>query len=332
VSGISVKLKTMRASRLLTVLLLLQNRGRMTAEELAEELEVSVRTVYRDIDALSASGVPVYADRGRTGGYRLVDGYRTRLTGMTEEEAQSLSLAGLPVAAAELGLGTVLAAAQLKLYAALPSELRDRAGRVAERFYLDVPGWHRGIESLPTLSAVADAVWSSRRIRIRYERWGQRVVERDVEPLGLILKAGNWYLAGRCEGTDRTYRISRVLELTDLGEVFERPAGFDLARYWQEWSEQFERRMFPRVAVVRLSPRAQALVPFYAGSVGARALRECRNEPDADGWLTVELPVEPGEPAIGELLRFGPHLEVLEPADLRAELAEAIEEMSAIYG
>ncbi|MFF1607076.1 helix-turn-helix transcriptional regulator [Amycolatopsis sp. NPDC058278] len=322
----------MRASRLLSVLLLLQNRGRMTAEELAEELEVSVRTVYRDIDALSASGVPVYADRGRTGGYRLVDGYRTRLTGMTEEEAQSLSLAGLPVAAAELGLGTVLAAAQLKLYAALPAELRDRAGRVAERFYLDVPGWHRGIESLPTLSAIADAVWSSHRIRIRYERWGQRVVERELEPLGLILKAGNWYLAGRCDGTDRTYRISRVLELTDLGEVFERPAGFDLARYWQEWSEQFERRMYPRVAVVRLSPRAQALVPFYAGSVGARALRECRNEPDADGWLTVELPVEPGEPAIGELLRFGPHLEVLAPADLRAELAEAIEEMGAFYG
>ncbi|MEU0534581.1 helix-turn-helix transcriptional regulator [Amycolatopsis tolypomycina] len=322
----------MRASRLLSVLLLLQNRGRMTAEELAEELEVSVRTVYRDIDALSASGVPVYADRGRTGGYRLVDGYRTRLTGMTEEEAQSLSLAGLPVAAAELGLGTVLAAAQLKLYAALPAELRDRAGRVAERFYLDVPGWHRGIESLPALSAIADAVWSSRRIRIRYERWGQRVVERDLEPLGLILKAGNWYLAGRCDGTDRTYRVSRVLELTDLGEVFERPAGFDLARYWQEWSEQFERRMYPRVAVVRLSPRAQALVPFYGGSVGARALRDCPNEPDADGWLTVELPVEPGEPAIGELLRFGPHLEVLEPADLRAELAEAIEEMGAFYG
>jgi predicted DNA-binding transcriptional regulator YafY len=251
---------------------------------------------------------------------------------MTEEEAQSLSLAGLPVAAAELGLGTVLAAAQLKLYAALPAELRDRAGRVAERFYLDVPGWHRGIESLPALSAIADAVWSSHRIRIRYERWGQRVVERELEPLGLILKAGNWYLAGRCDGTDRTYRISRVLELTDLGEVFERPAGFDLARYWQEWSEQFERRMYPRVAVVRLSPRAQALVPFYAGSVGARALRECRNEPDADGWLTVELPVEPGEPAIGELLRFGPHLEVLAPADLRAELAEAIEEMGAFYG
>src|SRR5207302_9497970 len=145
----------MRASRLLSVLLLLQNRGRMTAEDLAAELEVSVRTVYRDIEALSAAGVPVYADRGRTGGYRLVDGYRTRLTGLTAEEAQALSLAGLPVAAAELGLGTVLAAAQLKLYAALPEELRSRAGKMAERFLLDIPGWFRGVESLPRLAGLA---------------------------------------------------------------------------------------------------------------------------------------------------------------------------------
>ncbi|MBB4686021.1 helix-turn-helix transcriptional regulator [Amycolatopsis jiangsuensis] len=325
----------MRAGRLLTALLLLQNRGRMTAEELAAELEVSVRTVYRDIEALSASGVPVYADRGRNGGYQLVAGYRTRLTGLTEEEAQSLSLAGLPSAAAELGLGTVLAAAQLKLSAALPPELRGRAGRIAERFHLDVPGWHRGIESLPVLSAVADAVWSARRIRVRYERWGPSEVERTLEPLGLVLKAGNWYLAARCAGADRTYRISRIRELTELGGHFERPADFDLARYWQEWSERFERRMYPRTATVRLSPRAQALVPFYAGSVGARALREALDagaEPDAEGWLTIGLPVEPGEPAIGELLRFGPHLEVLAPAQLRAEVAGAIEEMGRIHG
>ncbi|MEC3979233.1 helix-turn-helix transcriptional regulator [Amycolatopsis sp. H20-H5] len=325
----------MRASRLLSVLLLLQNRGRMTAEELATELEVSVRTIYRDIDALSASGVPVYADRGRAGGYQLVDGYRTRLTGMTEEEAQSLSLAGLPVAAAELGLGTVLAAAQLKLYAALPEELRSRAGKVAERFYLDVPGWHRGIESPAVLSEVADAVWRSRRVRILYERWGQQRVERVLEPLGLILKAGNWYLAARSDGSDRTYRVSRVLEFSLLGETFERPAEFDLPGYWREWSEQFERRMYPRVAVVRMSPRAQALVPFYAGAIGARALREAvasGAEPDEEGWLRMELPVEPGYAAVGELLRFGAGIQLLEPADLREQLAEAIREMGTFYG
>ncbi|HVV10746.1 YafY family protein [Amycolatopsis sp.] len=322
----------MRASRLLSVLLLLQNRGRLTAEELAAELEVSVRTVYRDIEALSAAGVPVYADRGRTGGYQLVDGYRTRLTGLTEEEAQSLALTGLPGAAAELGLGTVLAAAQLKLHAALPAELRTRAGHVAERFLLDVPGWFRGIESLPNLAELARAVWHSTRVKVRYRRWDNSEVERVLDPLGLILKAGNWYVAARRDGTDRTYRVSRILELEELGETFERPAEFDLAEYWRVWSEQFERRMYPRVAVVLLSPLGRDLVPFYLGAVGARALRETRGEPDEDGWLRVELPVEPGAPALGELLRFGPELRVLEPADLRARIAGAVAKMGENYG
>jgi predicted DNA-binding transcriptional regulator YafY len=320
----------MRASRLLSVLLLLQNRGRMTADELAAELEVSVRTVYRDIDALSASGVPVYADRGRAGGFQLVDGYRTRLTGMTEEEAQSLSLAGLPLAAAELGLGTVLAAAQLKLYAALPAGLRTTARSIDERFYLDVPGWHRGIESLPILSEVAAAVWQNRRIKVRYERWDGTVAERLLEPVGVILKAGNWYLAARRDSRDRTYRISRILEL-ELAEGFERPTDFDLEDYWRGWSEQFERRMYPRIAVVRMSPRARALVPFYLGTVGARALREAA-DPDEDGWSRVELPVEPHDAALGELLRFGPDVQVLEPPELREQVAEAVRKMGLFYG
>lgn len=321
----------MRASRLLSVLLLLQNRGRMTAEELAEELEVSVRTVYRDIEALSAAGVPVYADRGRAGGYRLVAGYRTRLTGLNEEEAQALALAGVPAAAAELGLGTVLAAAQLKVLAALPEDLRARAARLAERFLLDVPGWFRGVESPPELAEIAEAVWESRRVTVRYRRWGNSEVTRTLDPLGLILKAGNWYLAARCDGTDRTYRVSRIVEWREAGEPFVRPVDFDLAVYWQEWSEQFERRLYPRVAVVRLSPLGRDLVPFHMGAVGARALRETGGEPDEDGWSMVELPVEPGRPALGQLLRFGPELQVLAPADLRAQVAEAVAKMAAGY-
>lgn len=324
----------MRAGRLLSILLLLQNRGRMTAGELAAELEVSVRTVYRDVDALSEAGVPVYADRGRAGGFQLVGGYRTRLTGLNEDEARSLALAGLPDAAAELGLGTVLGAAQLKLYAALPEELRAGAGRVAERFFLDVPGWHREVERLAHLTDVADAVWRARRLRVDYRRWDGSAVSRTLEPLGLVLKAGAWYLVARCDGSDRTYRVSRIVAMTDEGE-FARPAGFDLAEYWRTWSEGFARRLYPGTATVRLSPLGRRLVPVYLGSVGAAALEEADRagaaEADEDGWCTVRLPVEAGRPGVGELLRFGPDLEVLEPDELRAAVAEAVTTTAARY-
>jgi predicted DNA-binding transcriptional regulator YafY len=316
---------------LLSVLLLLQNRGRMTARALADELEVSVRTIYRDIDALAEAGVPIYAERGRTGSYQLIGGYRTRLTGMSEEEAQALALAGLPRAAAELGLGTVLAAAQLKLHAALPEELRTRATDVAERFLVDVPGWHRDVERVERLPEVADAVWRSRRVRVAYRRWDGSPVERVLEPLGLVLKAGRWYLAARCEGTDRTYRVSRIDTVHDLGQPFQRPRGFALDDYWGSWSEGFERRLYPRTALVRLSPLGRRLVPAYLGSVGARALRETGTEPDEHGWSRARLPVEPGAPALGELLHFGPELEVLEPADLREEVAAAAERTADHY-
>ena len=326
----------MRASRLLSVLLLLQNRGRLTAEQLAQELEVSVRTVYRDIDALSAAGVPVYAERGRSGGIQLVGGFRTRLTGLTEAEAQALALSGLPDAAAELGLGATLAAAQLKLSAALPPELRARANTVAQRFHLDVPGWFHDVESPPHLAAVADAVWNERVLRIRYVKWGRREVERTVEPLGLVLKAGQWYLVARVGNTATTYRVGRIQSVDVLGQ-FDRDrgaAGFDLAEFCSSFSEQFEQRLYPRTARVRMSKLGRALAPVYLGAVGQKAVEEAEAagaDVDAEGWQEVELPVEQGRPAIGELLRFGPEIEVLEPADLRAELAEAVRRMAAAY-
>ena len=197
----------MRASRLVTLLLLLQTRGRMTAAELARELEVSERTVHRDVEALSEAGVPVYAERGPHGGVQLVEGYRTRLTGMTADEAEALFLSGLPGPAAELGLGTVMTAAQLKVMAALPGELRARASRLVERFYLDAAGWFHGREPVPHLSTLAEAVWESRRVTITYQRGDSRV-ERALEPLGLVLKAGTWYVVAANEDQLRTYRVS----------------------------------------------------------------------------------------------------------------------------
>lgn len=321
----------MRASRLLSILLLLQTRGRLTARELAGELEVSLRTIYRDVDSLSAAGVPVYADHGPAGGYRLVDGYRTRLTGLTPDEADSLFLAGAPGPAAELGLGTVLAGAQLKLLAALPPELRARASRIRERFHLDAPGWFRDIERPPYLAEVADAVWNQRVIRVRYQRWTGEVT-RQIEPLGIVLKGGVWYVAARATRQVRTYRVSRVLDLTKLDDGFERPAGFDLSAYWQAWSDQFQRRLYGAEAVIRLSPRALELLPYFFNPVAVDAARAQAEPPDAAGWVRTSLPIESLQHAYRELLRLGADAEVLAPPELRERIAGTAKDLMEIYG
>jgi predicted DNA-binding transcriptional regulator YafY len=321
----------MRASRLISILLLLQTRGRMTAQSLADELEVSIRTVYRDVDSLSEAGVPIYGDRGPDGGYQLVDGYRTRLTGLAADEAESLFLAGMPGPAAELGLGTVLAAAQLKLMAALPPELRSRAGRIRERFHLDAPGWFQEAEQPPHLEAVADAVWNQRPLHIRYERWGAVTVERTVEPLAVVLKAGSWYLVAAVDGQTRTYRVSRLLDVQTLDGHFERPDEFDLVSYWQSWSEGFLERLYRYHAVVRLSPRALDMLPVLFSSVATRHALASADPPDADGWVRLTLPIESSMHAPIEILRFGADAEVVSPPELREEIALAARDLVALY-
>ncbi|SEL78982.1 helix-turn-helix transcriptional regulator [Nonomuraea pusilla] len=323
----------MRASRLLSLLLLLQARGRMTATELAEELEVSVRTVYRDVEALSAAGVPVYADRGPTGGYQLLDGYRTRLTGLTAEEASSLFLAALPGPAAELGLADLAANAELKVLAALPPEPRSHASRVRERFLLDVPGWYRASDDVPHLSAVADAVWEQRPLRMTYRRWGPREVERVIHPYGLVLKGGSWYLvAAPPDGDPRTYRVARILTLEALPGAFQRPEGFDLEAFWRQYAKEFRERMYTAEAVVRLAPGMDDLLAYTMGADVVAGALTAAGEPDAEGWRTLTLPVESLTHARWLLLRLGAGVEVLEPPELRALMAEAVAELGKLYG
>jgi predicted DNA-binding transcriptional regulator YafY len=322
----------MRASRLMSLLLMLQTRGRMTAQELADTLEVSVRTVYRDVDALSAAGVPVYGEPGHEGGYRLLGGFRTRLNGMTEGEAESLFLTGLPSAAADLGLGAIVTAAQLKLMAALPAELRDRAGRIAQRFHLDAPAWYRDAERTPHLPAVADAVWNNRLLRMRYFRWAEpHEVTRTVEPFGLVLKAGHWYLVGRTDGRIRTYRISRMLDLHVLEERFERPDDFDLAGHWQSYLESFDARRHQDSATVRLSPNAFNKLPDLMERAVVRAAYATAAPPDPDGWTEVTIPIESVDQAVSELLRLGAEAEVLAPAGLRERLTQTLADLTRIY-
>ena len=308
----------MRASRLVTVLLLLQARGQMTAAALAAELEVSERTIHRDVDALSASGVPVYAERGPHGGIRLVDGYRTRLTGLTGDEAEALFLAGIPGPAAELGLGTVVAAAQLKVLASLPPELRTRATRLVERFHLDAGDWFRASQPVPHLGALSDAVWTSTRISIGYQR-GEGIVERVLEPLGLVLKGGTWYVVASVEGQIRTYRVSRVVSADLTTERFERPAGFDLAAYWTESTAAYERDV-PRLDVeVRVRPDR---IERLRSAVGNAVLNAAEPLPglDPEGWLRLRLRLDWPDDAAGTLLGAGRWVEVLSPPQVRARV------------
>jgi predicted DNA-binding transcriptional regulator YafY len=305
----------------------------MTAQELADELEVSLRTIYRDVESLSAAGVPVYADRGPIGGYQLLDGYRTRLTGLTGQEAESLFLTGMPGPAAELGLGTVLAAAELKLMAALPKGLAERASRVRERFHLDVPGWFHGGDPTPFLTTVAGAVWNQRRLRVQYRRWKTPTpVTRTLDPLGLVLKAGHWYLIARSEGGDRTYRVDRVLELETLDEAFERPGDFDLAEFWRSYLDRFHRDMFSGEAVVRFSPEGMRRLLYLLTPAVIQAARENAGEPDEKGWVRTVIPIESIRHAHTELMRFGGEAEVLAPAELRACMAASARAVLEIYG
>ncbi|MFD8881683.1 helix-turn-helix transcriptional regulator [Streptomyces erythrochromogenes] len=320
----------MRADRLLSLLLLLQNRGRTTAPELAAELEVSVRTVYRDIDALGASGVPVLADRGPAGGYRLADGYRTRLTGLTDAQAGSLFLAGVPGPAQDLGLGADLAAAQLKLQAALPAQLAGRARQVQERFHLDATAWFRDADPVPHLARIAQAVWDQRVLHAHYRRW-RGEVRRELHPLGLVLKGGIWYLvAGVGDDAVRTYRVARFLAVDTAEDGFERPAGFELAAYWQDSTDRLEAALRRRTAQLRLSPRGRQLLPMQFGAAGTRALADA-GPPDADGWVQISLAVESEAVAVGDLLRLGTEAEVLGPPELRRALAETVTALADRY-
>lgn len=319
----------MRASRLLSLLLLLQTHGRLCARALAEELEVSVRTIHRDIDQLSAAGVPVYADRGRDGGFQLLDGYRTRLTGMTAAEAEALFLSGLPGPADELGLGEQMAAAQLKLLASLPTPWREGVGRIAERFHLDPVGWYQSAERVDLLPALAGAVWNPRRIRVRYESW-KAVVDRELEPLGLALKGGIWYLVARAGGKVRTYRVSAIqkLEVTERG--FTRPERFDLAAYWAEWAAEFEARLYTGKAVLKLAPEGMKRLALLPAAVAATARRTAR-APDRRGWRRVEFPIESVDHAVSEVLRLGPYAEVVSPPELRDRIAGVAAALAALY-
>ena len=321
----------MKASRLLSILMLLQARGRMTAAMLAQAMEVSQRTILRDIDQLSAAGVPLWGERGRQGGFQLREGWSTQLTGMTEPEANALLLAGLPGPATELGLGAAAASARLKMVASLPSAWREQADRVGQRLHIDPVDWYRAQDTPKFLREVADAVWHGRRLSVDYDSW-RGAARRELEPLGLVLKAGAWYLVAATVARDgvRIYRLASLRDLKTSGRSFKRPRGFDLARTWQESAARFESTLRSLQARVRVSPRGLTwLINARTQVVAAPAVATARLG-RAD-WHEVLMPIESIEQGARQLLGFGAEIEVVEPAELRTELLRQVRALVALY-
>lgn len=311
----------MRASRLLSILILLQLRPQITAPALAREFEVSVRTILRDIDELSAAGVPVYAERGRAGGFKLREGFATRLNGLLGDEAQALPLLGLPGAASELGLGSASQRLRIKLQSALPGDTAALAGRLQARLHVDPLDWYRGGEPAAHLPALAQAVLECRRVDLRYLSWkGER--RWRGEPLGLVLKGGSWYAVVRTGTRTLTLKAANIQALDVGQESFERPANFDLASWWQDSLQRFERELRPGMAVIRATAegrRRLAEQGRYAAQAVAAAVPEKPAGPAR--WARLELPIESLEQAARLVMSLAPEAQALGPPQLRAKVA-----------
>jgi predicted DNA-binding transcriptional regulator YafY len=316
----------MRADRLLSILLTLQVHQRVTARELAERLEVSERTIYRDMEALSSAGIPVLAERGSSGGWALLDDYRTDLTGLNPAEIQTLFLSAAPRLLDDLGMRQAYEAALIKLLAALPSISRRDAEYARQRIHIDPAGWFEAPENAAALPVIQDAVWQSRKLRLDYHRGDGQNVERVVDPLGLVAKGSVWYLVALIEGDIRAYRVSRVREAAILDERAARPADFDLAAYWEQSKVELKQNLPRYQAVMRMTPAALKKLR------GARYVRvEQESPPDADGWLCVRADFEIEDLARDHALRGLPEIEVLEPPALRAQVIAILERARRVY-
>lgn len=322
----------MRADRLLSILLTLQSEGKVKAGELARRLEVSPRTVYRDLDALTAAGVPVYAEPGPTGGITLMDGYRTQLTGLNRGELQTLFFGKPAALLRDLGLSGTADAALLKLHASLPAPARAGATSARGLLHIDTTGWRRQRDAVPLLPDLYDAVVGARRVQLLYAR-SDKTVTRLSDPLGLVAQGSVWYLVAVTDGETRTYRVSRLEGLEPTPETFTRPADFDLAAYWEASKKAF-RAALPRYPVtVRAEPGiAQRL---RTSGRYARVTAEDATPDDATlgkhGWVTLTMLFEVEWEACEYLLSFGPAVEVLDPLELRGQIAKLAQATAQLY-
>jgi predicted DNA-binding transcriptional regulator YafY len=317
----------MRADRLVSILLLLQVNRRTTARELAKRLEVSERTIHRDMDALCSAGVPVVAERGNGGGWGLMEAYKTNLTGLNHSEIQSLFLAKPAQLLTDLGLHQASEGALIKLLAALPSLARRDAESARQRIYIDTAGWRNSPENVSSLPVLQEAVWQERKLQFLYQRADCEPSERIVDPLGLVAKGSVWYLVAAVDGAPRTYRVSRISEARLTAEVCLRPSDFDLAGYWRQSAAEFQAGLPRFNAKIRIGPAVSGWLNY----MGRASRIQHREPPDAQGWSTLTMRFDAEEEACQFALSFGDQAEVLEPESLRAKVIAGAQGTVSLY-
>ena len=318
----------MRADRLISILMLLQARGQMTAQTLATELEVSERTIYRDVDALGMAGVPLYCEAGPGGGIGLLESYRTTLTGLTDGEVRALFAVSVPDALAATGIDDELRSALRKLAAALPPT-RHTDDALHTEVHVDVAGWEHGEESVPHLHLLHQAVRQRRIVKMRCRRFHGVAIESTVAPLGLVVKAGAWQLVHL--RADRTWvqPVRDILDVALTAANFTRPAGFDLRRFWQEWCAAVATQRALYNVTVRVAPPMQASLPQHFGAAVHQRMAQAPR--DAAGWITLELGFDSLETARAVMLALGGGVEVLAPEALRRSVLDYAEQIVGVY-
>jgi len=318
----------MRADRLLSLMMLLQSRKHMTAEALAGELEVSKRTIYRDIDALSVAGVPVYANGGPGGGYALLDSYRTTLTGLNTNEIQALFMLTIPSPILDLGVSKHIKAAILKLTSSFTDNHKEDASRLRQRLHLDASSWFQIDEPVPLLKTIQEAVWKDSQLLISYRRHGA-LSERTLSPYGLVAKASIWYLVAATEQGMRVYRVSRIEAAQITQTQFTRPTAFNLAEFWRDWVTHYKTSLPSYPVTLRIGPDLALVLPYMLGS-HVRALIE-QSQPDSDGWRIIKYTFERVEEAQTYVLGMGASVDVITPEELRVNVLKIATDVVAHY-
>ncbi|WRP07200.1 YafY family protein [Rossellomorea aquimaris] len=318
----------MRGDRLVSILLLLQSHGQLTAKALSERLEVSERTIYRDMDALSGTGIPVVAERGKNGGWSLLEDYQTDLTGLKESEIRALFVSPSDHLLDDLGLTRTSEEARNKLIASLPSIYRENAKDVWNRIHIDTSSWRKQKERIASFEVIKEALWKENKLTITYQRANGQTDDRTVEPLGLVAKGDLWYLiASKENGEIRNYRASRIQSAVLLDETFERPHDFDLAKYWNSSTKAFIKKLPSYEVKVEVTPSTLSRLTFTGRF--ARVIKI--GERSDTSWIPVTLSFDTENEAKGYLLGFADQVRVIEPDDLHQKILEMAEAAVSFY-